>query len=163
MARIDESGHPAPDILERLAPSLRRFARALAGGRIGTAQADALASQALETSRRLGGLTEADLRLSLYASVIQFNRRRCVASCGEAEPPRRVLRGGMAQDVARLPLDEREALLLVVLEQFSYAQAAGILGLPRSSLVARLARARATLAGCTADPAPRVAHLRVVK
>ena len=66
-----------------------------------------------------------------------------------------------------LDLEEREALLLVVLEGLGYGEAAAILGLPRPALVARLARARAHLAshGRSAPQArPEIsAHLRLVK
>jgi RNA polymerase sigma-70 factor (ECF subfamily) len=67
-----------------------------------------------------------------------------------------------------LPLEEREALLLVVLEGFSFAHAARILKISRTVLVMRLARARAALSEIASEtpsrPAkPRPSYLRVVK
>jgi RNA polymerase sigma-70 factor, ECF subfamily len=75
---------------------------------------------------------------------------------------------GLFEGLAGLKLDEREALLLVAVEQFTYAQVMVILHVSRASLVARLARARARLQGALAPPTPdHVArpapHLRLVK
>jgi RNA polymerase sigma-70 factor (ECF subfamily) len=63
--------------------------------------------------------------------------------------------------LAQLPDDQREALLLVVVEGQSYADAATILGIPAGTLMSRLGRARAalrTLTGNTDEP-----RLRTVK
>jgi RNA polymerase sigma-70 factor (ECF subfamily) len=60
-------------------------------------------------------------------------------------------------------------LLLIVLEGFSYAQAARILKISRTVLVMRLARARAALSEIPAPKTPacpakaRPSYLRVVK
>jgi DNA-directed RNA polymerase specialized sigma24 family protein len=72
-----------------------------------------------------------------------------------------------------LATEEREALLLVVLEGFNYQEAAEIIGAPKATLVARLMRARGALAAAQGvDPRSRPAfsaqqrsagHLRVVK
>jgi len=60
-----------------------------------------------------------------------------------------------------LPLEQREALLLVVLEGASYAEAADILGIPAGTLMSRLGRARAALRLATGNiEEPR---LRTVK
>ena len=59
------------------------------------------------------------------------------------------------------PTEQREALLLVVLEGMSYAEAARILGIPDGTLMSRLSRARAALRGMTGfNEEPR---LRTVK
>jgi len=66
--------------------------------------------------------------------------------------------------IARLPEDQRRALLLVALEGASITEAAQALDIPRGTLLSRLARARATLrimtgragaAGSVSHPADR--------
>lgn len=47
--------------------------------------------------------------------------------------------------IARLPEDQRRALLLVALEGATFDEAARILDIPRGTLMSRLARARASL------------------
>jgi RNA polymerase sigma-70 factor (ECF subfamily) len=49
--------------------------------------------------------------------------------------------------VARLPLGQRQVLTLVDLEDFGYAEVAGILGIPVGTVMSRLSRARAALKG----------------
>ena len=69
----------------------------------------------------------------------------------------------MAGQIAVMPLDEREALLIVALAGYGYEAAGRILDLPVSSVVSRLMRARARLDGAKPGVAPRSGHLRVVK
>lgn len=47
--------------------------------------------------------------------------------------------------VARLPLGQRQVLTLVDLEEFGYAEVAGVLDIPVGTVMSRLSRARATL------------------
>ena len=52
-----------------------------------------------------------------------------------------------------LPVDQREVLLLVGLEELSYAEVARALGLPQGTVMSRLARARARLKSVLAGEA----------
>ena len=59
--------------------------------------------------------------------------------------------------VARLPLGQRQVLTLVDLEEFGYAEVAGILDIPVGTVMSRLSRARASLKNLldTCDAAAR--------
>ena len=67
----------------------------------------------------------------------------------------------MARAIDTLAAEQREALLLVVLEGMSYSEAAEVIGIPMGTLMSRLGRARAalkTLTGSADEP-----RLRTVK
>ena len=79
---------------------------------------------------------------------------------------------GMAAAVRTLPLELREALLIVVLAKLTHREAASALDISLSTLVARLTKARERISALTRSPtaaesagaaAPSVPHLRVVK
>lgn len=180
------------DDLTSCAPRLCRFARALATGRpTPNKTADdlvhTLMQRALEAEGRIG-MAGAELQLHLYSRLIDLHRERMPAvslgakahrekenSC--AGGPRAAARAPFAalpydkfaEALLALSLEEREALLLVVLEGFSYAQAARILKISRIVLLARLAQARAALDEIlAAEAAPHPgkvlpSYLRVVK
>ena len=117
-------------------------------------------------------------RIGVYARFVQLYRRHVRRLALEASdeawndapaPPRGG--GEIAGAIRSLPLELREALLLVALANFSHAEAAETLELPPTRLLERLARARERLAahmGADADPAQDPAwrgapHLRVIK
>lgn len=76
---------------------------------------------------------------------------------------------GMAAAVRMLPLELREALLIVVLAGFTHQEAASALDISLITLITRLTKARERVAALTRAPlaveaGPRaVPHLRVVK
>jgi RNA polymerase sigma-70 factor (ECF subfamily) len=161
--------------LEALTPGLRRYARGLTGD---VEAADDLVQDAVLAALRSAGLGRGPaLRRRLYAIVTDFNRlRTATLACsddfggearGEIVPFRReqAARPALAESgLAEMTLAEREAILLVAVEGFCYADAADIAGVSRSALVARLAKARAGTVRPAAPPAERAArsYLRVV-
>jgi RNA polymerase sigma-70 factor (ECF subfamily) len=172
------------DELKLLAPRLRRFARALAAGHPGENEcADGLVRSALLKTLEIGGPRRlSDLNIHLYGLLVELHHDAAQNSSlsatsalgghaggvrsAELPPPssRETLPGALAG----LALEEREALALVVVERFSYAQASRILKISRPVLMARLSRARNVLgerlAGATPSKSkPRPSHLRVVK
>jgi predicted DNA-binding protein (UPF0251 family) len=79
---------------------------------------------------------------------------------------------GMAAAVRMLPLELREALLIVVLAGFTHREAASTLDISLATLIARLTKARERIAALTRAPivagtagatVRAVPHLRVVK
>jgi RNA polymerase sigma factor (sigma-70 family) len=146
--------------VEPLIPALRRYARALMRDRAG---ADDLVQDCLERAvSRWYQRRDGDVRAWLFTilhnlAVNQFrkaaSRGRHVAidetnedSFGEAASQEQKL---IYQDVlaklARLPEDQRAVLLLVAVEDLSYAEAAKVLGIPVGTVMSRLSRARERL------------------
>jgi RNA polymerase sigma factor (sigma-70 family) len=147
--------------VEPLIPALRRYARALMRDR---ASADDLVQDCLEraVSRWYQRRRDGDVRAWLFTilhnlAVNQFrkaaSRGRHVAidetnedSFGEAASQEQKL---IYQDVlaklARLPEDQRAVLLLVAVEDLSYAEAAKMLSIPVGTVMSRLSRARERL------------------
>lgn len=171
--------------LDRLTPRLRRYARALTqAAPVPSETADELVhASLLRAMVAAAAERQGDVALLAFAILTDIHRdslcehRSRAASAGQAggmrQPPRRTgphsAEDEFVEALACLTLDEREALFLVAVEQFSYAQAMQILHLSRASLIARLIRARARLSEVLAmrggkpgraRPAP---YLRVVK
>lgn len=68
--------------------------------------------------------------------------------------------------IAQLPVEQREVLLLVTLEEYSYADTAKILGVPQGTVMSRLSRARnklTKLLGSDPSNTGKQQSLRVVK
>ena len=142
-----------PDLIEHL-PRLRRYARALTGDRN---RADDLVQDTLERALNKLDLWQpgSDLRAWLFTLmhnlfVNQIRVRRPQETVMEEALDEPVSCGQMealaARDIhdalARLPEEQREVLLLVGLEQFGYAEAAQVLGVPTGTVMSRLSRAR---------------------
>lgn len=54
---------------------------------------------------------------------------------------------GSAQDaIARLPDEQRQVMVLICVEEMSYAEAAEVLGIPQGTVMSRLSRARLAVA-----------------
>lgn len=163
------------DEIENHIPALRRYARALT--RNGDL-ADDLVQDCLERAIRKKSLWRPTGSLKgwlfrILLNVYRNDRRRQRHSAHEAldslpvepaaPPPQqdRLALAEVSRAMDNLPDEQREALLLVVLEGMSYADAAKVLEIPAGTLMSRLSRARATLKRLTeGSDEPR---LRTVK
>jgi RNA polymerase sigma-70 factor (ECF subfamily) len=165
--------------LEALIPRLRRFARALTGSR---EAADDLTQDALERAWVKRDLWQpgTNLRAWLFAVMhgvfVNGTRRRrptesldALAEAGlesadeGAAADSAILVGELRSALLRLPDEQRQVVLLVGLEQFSYAEAAEVLGVPVGTVMSRLSRGRERLRQLLEDGAPDRHGLRRVK
>ena len=160
------------DEIEKSVPALRRYARALTRN---ADRADDLVQDCLERAIRkkalwapTGALESWLFRIliNLWRNQIRSSRRRgehvpledmLVEPMVPAPQPGRIALGEMSRALDSLPPEQREALLLVVLEGKSYEEAAQILEIPTGTLMSRIGRARSALRALTGDtPAPRL-------
>jgi RNA polymerase sigma-70 factor (ECF subfamily) len=167
-----------PDFLDEMTksvPALRRYANALTHNRD---TADDLVQDCLERAIRKQALWRADgpLRPWLYRVLINVWRNNLRSrSRRPAQVPiddvadqlfvpaaqtGRVALAEMARAIEKLSAEHREALLLVVVEGLSYAEAAQVLEIPVGTLMSRLGRARSSLARMTQEDQP---NLKVIK
>lgn len=151
-------------ILEHL-PSLRRYARMLAGD---AWAADDLVQDTLERACRKWLLWRSDgnLRAWLFTLMhnLYLNQRRAapggqwldIASLADSLPAPEG-RSDAALDLERclqrLPPEQRAVLLLVTVEDMSYAEVAQVLQLPLGTVMSRLSRARTRLRDLMDAPA----------
>src|SRR6185295_1978464 len=148
----------AESIVE-LIPRLRRYARALTGER---SAADDLVQDTLERAWNKLHLwrSGSDLRAWLFTimhnvHVNQVRSRGATATLplddDLPDTPVRASQADMLEvrdlesALKRLPLEQREVLLLVALEHLSYQQTADALGIPIGTVMSRLSRARERL------------------
>ena len=164
------------DEIEGCVPALRRYARALTRN---ADRADDLVQDCLERALRKRSLFRPTgplqawlyrILLNVYRNGLRQTRRRgdhisidalLVEPSVAAPQPGRIALAEMSRAIDQLPDEQREALLLVVLEGVSYEEAAGILEIPAGTLMSRLSRARTALRQMTGgSEEPR---LRTVK
>jgi RNA polymerase sigma-70 factor (ECF subfamily) len=147
-------------------PRLRRYARALAGDR---AAADDLVQDTLERALAKFHLWKrgTDLRAWLFTImhnvyVNKLRARRELSSLDDEalELPVRAAHDSaleardLERALGRLPAEQREVLLLVVLEDMTYEQAASTLEIPIGTVMSRLSRAREKLRALMEGSAP---------
>ena len=173
---------PHPDLLAAI-PRLRRYARVLTGD---ANRADDLVQDTLARAwekRRLWA-AGSDLRAWLFTIMHNvFVNQRALArrdqmqvsldaggEGGEAWqiPVRaaqytRVELAELVQHVGRLPVDQREVLLLAAVEELRYEEIAVALSIPIGTVMSRLSRARSKLRHAFADNATGPSGLKVVK
>ncbi|OYV00570.1 MAG: RNA polymerase subunit sigma-24 [Burkholderiales bacterium PBB5] len=142
-------------------PRLRRYARSLS---FDTGSADDLVQSTLE--RALSHWHQFDQRrdmlvwlLSIAHNAFLDQRRRdsrlSIVDPAQVDAQQDMQRADPGADVglridlinalARLPIEQREPLLLVSVEQFSYAECAEALGIPIGTVMSRISRGRAAL------------------
>ncbi|WP_082524608.1 RNA polymerase sigma factor [Pseudorhodoferax sp. Leaf274] len=140
-------------------PSLRRYARALLADRD---RADDLVQDTLERACARLALwrRQGEVRAWLFGIMhnqfvdrLRAQRSRPEDSAGDALPeqPQRPLQTDalelrdLERILQRLPPEQREVLLLVAVEEMSYLEVAGAVGVPLGTVMSRLSRARARL------------------
>lgn len=153
---------PGFDALLEHVPALRRYARLLTGD---AARADDLVQDTLERAHRKGALwREGSMRSWLLTLMhnLHLNQRRDQrlevqaaddAPEGAHDPtPRLGVRLDLVQALERLSPQARAVLLLVTVEEYSYAEAAAILDVPIGTVMSRLHRAREQLRHWMTEP-----------
>lgn len=148
--------------LIEILPRLRRFARGLAGS---AADADDLCQAAIERGLKSQTQWQDGTRLDSWMYRITRNlwidERRArgrrgvhapideaaiqIAGDGADNVEAGTLRGDIDGAMARLPDEQREVVILVLVEGYAYREAAEILDVPIGTITSRLARGRDTL------------------
>ena len=157
-------------------PRLRRYARALTGDR---SRADDLVQDTLERALVKFHLwqPESDLRAwlftimhnvfvnqvrsSLSGMTMALDDETVLPSMRATQSDRLEVRD-LQHALLRVPEEQREVLLLVGVEQMTYEEAAGVLGIPIGTVMSRLSRARERLRALLAGGGA-YSSLKVVK
>ena len=165
--------NPAPSVFRQqllgAVPRLRRYARSLV---FEDAQSDDLVQSTLE--RALTHWQQFDQKRDMLVWLLSIahnahqDMRRKQARMQSMDPTQLQaaqdslggdagvdvgLRMDLLAALARLSPEQREPLLLVCVEQFSYAEVAEVLHIPVGTVMSRVCRARATLRGLLDGPA----------
>ncbi|WP_284945961.1 sigma-70 family RNA polymerase sigma factor [Acidisoma cladoniae] len=170
------------DLIEPLIPALRRYARSLMRD---PAAADDLVQDTLErsVSRWHQRRPDGDARTWMFTILhnLAVNRMRQTTRRGRHLPIEDAEESAMARPstqedglrqidimaaVHSLPDDQRSVLLLISVEDLTYAEAARVLDVPIGTVMSRLARARARLTRIMEEesaPAAQRPHLRSVQ
>lgn len=150
------------DNLVALLPQMRRFARGLARN---AADGDDLCQATIERALKSAAQWQDGTRLDAWIYRIMRNiwidesrarQRRGhtiaadsdgmeIADRGDAGIEAHVELGHVGRALARLPDEQREAVMLVLVEGFAYKEAAEIIGCPMGTLTSRLVRGREAL------------------
>jgi RNA polymerase sigma-70 factor (ECF subfamily) len=168
--------------VEPLIPALRRYAHSLLHNR---AAADDLVQDCLERAvsrwyQRRDGNVRAWLFTILHNLAINQFRQSATrgrhlpideASEGDfgedAAPDQRLMYQDVLNKLAKLPRDQQAVLLLVAVEDLSYADAAQVLDIPAGTVMSRLSRARERLQqlieGTSVDEPSNIVSIRSAK
>ena len=179
MADAPSPGLPHPDLVAAI-PRLRRYARVLTGD---AARADDLVQDTLARAWEKRRLWQAgtDLRAWLFTVMHNIHVNQLALTRREAQnvsldadtgngtawqiPVRanqidRVEIKELVAQIGRLPVDQREVLILAAVEEMRYEEIAAVLSVPIGTVMSRLSRARDKLRRMVAEPP---SNLRVVK
>jgi RNA polymerase sigma factor (sigma-70 family) len=164
-----------PDELLTWVPRLRRYARALAGNRD---DADDLVQDTLERAWAKSALWRgvADMRGWLFSIMHNLHvdgvrRPRVATQAIDDDTPEVAMAPTQGERLAvldlqaaldQLPVEQKEILLLVALEDMAYAEVAKALGIPIGTVMSRLSRGRERLRALMDGRAEPV-RLKVVK
>ena len=168
--------------VEPLIPALRRYARSLLHNR---AAADDLVQDCLErTVSRWYQRRDGNVRAWLFTILhnLAINQFRQSATRGrhlpideasegdfaeDAAPDQRLMYQDVLNKLAKLPKDQQAVLLLVAVEDLSYADAAQVLDIPVGRVMSRLSRARERLQqlveGTSVDEPSNIVSIRSAK
>ncbi|WP_293779350.1 sigma-70 family RNA polymerase sigma factor [uncultured Oxalicibacterium sp.] len=163
----------ARDHLIACLPRLRRYARALVGDRT---RADDLVQDTVERAWRhlASWRRDGDMRAWLFGimhnvHVDQLRRPRLLMEELDEDWPdmQEASQADMTLDemsraLRTLPDEQRETLLLVVLEELQYDEVAALLNVPIGTVMSRLSRARQRLKAYR-EGGPQVPALKVIK
>lgn len=159
-------------------PALRRYARLLTGD---AARADDLVQDTLERACVKWSLWQPGSALRSWLLSLMHNLHRNHlrdwrlddghAALEDVPEPAQdpIAQAGVRMDLqqalAALPVPMREVLLLVTVEEHSYAEAARLLGVPVGTVMSRLHRSRERLRELMSEPSPERpgAGLKLVK
>jgi RNA polymerase sigma factor (sigma-70 family) len=168
----------APDTHSQLIaciPRLRRYARALLGNRT---EADDLVQDTMERgwSRLSSWRPGSDMRAWLFSIMHNLHVDRIrkptlpteimddstpIPPMSSAQTDTLVIRD-MESALRQLPVEQREILLLIALEEMTYEEVATSLQIPLGTVMSRLSRAREKLRALM-EGRPLVTPLKVVK
>jgi RNA polymerase sigma factor (sigma-70 family) len=174
-----DAGLPQPDLVAAI-PRLRRYARILTGNSF---RADDLVQDTLARAWDKRRLWQAgsDLRAWLFTIMhnVFLNQRalarrdaQCVSIDADEDggvalqiPVRptqqtRVELIEIMREVERLPVEQREILLLAAVEELRYEEIAAVLAIPVGTVMSRLSRARAKLRRMVAEPTSALKAMR---
>jgi len=131
--------------VEPLIPALRRYARALVRN---AATADDLVQDCLERAvshwhQRREGNPRSWLFVILHNVAIEETSESDLGE--DAVQERKLMYQDVLKKLAKLPEEQRAVLLLVAVEDLSYADAAKVLNIPIGTVMSRLSRARERL------------------
>ena len=156
-------------------PRLRRYARALVGNR---EDADDLVQDTLERALAKSALWRgvSDMRAWLFGVMHNLHvdgvrRPRLHTVVLDDDTPEVPMAPTQGENLAvmdlqaaleKLPVEQREIILLIALEDMSYAEVAAALGIPMGSVMSRLSRGRERLRALM-EGRPDPVRLKVVK